>query len=83
MIRLQDYENFDNNVNKARGRLCAFKGTTGKLLLLEISKSLNCSSVGFLKCVHISVFLLVFEIIQGKSIKMIVVPEKADSIWFD
>ena len=61
MIGSQDYENFDNNVNKAHDRLCAFKGTTGKLLLLEISKSLNCSSAGFLKCVHISVFFFVLS----------------------
>ena len=61
-----------------------FKGTTGKLLLLEISKSLNFSSLGCLKCVHISVFfVVVFGIIKRKSIKMIVLPEKADSVWFD
>ena len=64
------------------------KGTTGKLLLLEISKSLNCSSAGFLKCVHISVFFFLFFVLSfrdhsGKSIKMIARPEKADSVWFD
>ena len=57
-----------------------FKGTTGKLLLLEISKSLNFSSVGCLKCVHISVFFYFFGIIQGKSIKVIALPKKADSL---
>ena len=60
MIRLQDYDNLDNIVNKAHDRLCAFKGTTGKLFLLEISKRLNFSSVGCLKCVHISFFFCFF-----------------------
>ena len=84
MIRLQDYDNLDNIVNKAHDRLCAFKGTTGKFFLPEISKRLNFSSVGCLKCVHISFFFLffflVFGIIQGKSIKVIALPKNADSV---